>query len=357
MSNIIKYEKFIGTNFDEFYIKDIIGAGAMGVVFRAFDKDLGRDVALKVLKKECISDENKLLERFKIEAINIAKLQHPNIINVFSIGFAHGLNYIVMEYVQGEKLSDLLYNNEEFTIIDYLHIIYKVAKALQYSHKNGVIHRDIKPANIMISGDNKEVKVVDFGLSKTVYSHANSISKFGDLIGTPVYLAPELWETSQNVSFKSDIYSLGVLMYECLTGKYPYEGKNNHEIYRSILLNNYKEAITLNPAISVELNILINKMLKKDITIRADIDFVIKYLENAIEYYEHNIIENHKLSEIHTENSKSDISTKSTVLQIDNNRSSISLNLENSFKAKEKYFIIGIIGIILSMVAVLIFFI
>lgn len=349
MPNTIKYEDFINTNFDEFYIKNIIGTGGMGVVYRAFDKDLGRDVALKVLKKECINDENMLLERFKIEAINIAKLQHPNIINVFSIGFCHDLNYIVMEYVQGDKLSDLLHE-KELTVLECLKIIYKVAKALEYSHKHGIIHRDIKPANIMISGPEKEVKVVDFGLSKTVYSDNNSISRFGDIIGTPVYLAPELWETSKNVSFKSDIYAMGVLLYECLTGKYPYEGKNNHEVYRSILLNNYKEAIKINPIISVELNILINKMLKRDLILRADIDYVISKLEKIITHYTNNA-NSTNLVESHAD---ADVSNKTTV--VFNEFSSISINLEKSFKSKEKYFWFSIVGVILSMLGVIWFF-
>lgn len=341
MSRSIDYNKFLNTTFDNFYIEKIIGEGGMGVVYKAFDRTLNRYVALKVLKKEHINKDNKLLERFKLEAMNIASLQHPNIINVFSIGSCNGLNYIAMEYVKGEKLSDLLYN-KQLDLNKTINILYKVAKALEYSHSNGIIHRDIKPANIMISEKNNEVKVVDFGLSKPILSGDTIISKYGDIIGTPMYLAPELWESSTNVSVKCDIYSLGVVLYECVTGVYPYKGDTNNKLYKSILLNNYIEAIDINPEIPLEINVLINKMLKREHTFRISLDEVLLDLENILSKYNCNLTSNIV---------KQNVDDKSTVIvKLDDlPLSPISQELIILFKEKEKYFIIAIICVIISV--------
>jgi serine/threonine protein kinase len=339
----IDYKKFLNTTFDNFYLEKIIGEGGMGVVYKAFDRTLNRYVALKVLKKEHITKENKLLERFKLEATNVASLQHPNIINVFSVGHCHGLNYIAMEYVKGDKLSDLL--NKNLDLKSSIHIIYKVSKALEYSHAKGIIHRDIKPANIMISDQDCEVKVVDFGLSKPILSGDTNISKFGDIIGTPVYLAPELWESSSNVSVKCDIYSLGIVLYECVTGKYPYRGDTNNSLYKSILLNNYIEAIKINSDISVDLNSLINKMLKREATFRIDIKEVILDLENILNEYDLNLTSN-------IIRSKNEYNESTIITNKDNDEtlSLISKELITSYKKKEKYFIYALYGVIISII-------
>lgn len=343
MSRTIDYNKFLNTTFDNFYIEKIIGEGGMGVVYKAFDRTLNRYVALKVLKKEHISKENKLLERFKLEAMNVASLQHPNIINVFSVGYCNSLNYIAMEYVKGEKLSDLLYS-KNLNINKSLNIIYKVAKALEYSHSVGIIHRDIKPANIMISEVNNEVKVVDFGLSKTILSGDTNISRYGDIIGTPIYLAPELWESSTNVSFKCDIYSLGVVLYECVTGSFPYKGDNNNTLYKSILLNNYIEAISINPDIPIELNNLINKMLKRESSFRINIEEVIFDLENILNNNNYNL----SSSIIKHDNLNVDKST--IIVDTQNPISPISQELEKVFKRREKYFLFALISVIISVI-------
>lgn len=344
MPSKIDYKKFINTTFDNFYIEKIIGEGGMGVVYKAFDRELNRYVALKVLKKEHINKENKLLERFKLEAKNIASLQHPNIINVFSVGICNGINYIAMEYVKGEKLSDLLYN-KTINLNKTINILFKVAKALEYSHSKGIIHRDIKPANIMISEQDNEVKVVDFGLSKTIISGDINISRFGDIIGTPMYLAPELWESSSNVSVKCDIYSLGIVLYECVTGSYPYKGETNNTLYKSILLNNYIEAIKINTDIPVELNSLINKMLKRESMFRIDIREVIFDLENILKKYDFNVTSNIIKNEKGI--------NESTIILNEVNDEKLSLiaqELITSYKKKEKYFIYALFGVILSII-------
>lgn len=345
-SNGIDYTKFINTTFDNFYIEKIIGEGGMGVVYKAFDRTLDRHVALKVLKKECINKENNLIDRFKLEAINIAKLQHPNIINVFSVGYCNQLYYIVMEYVKGEKLSDLLFN-KSLDLEKTLNIIYNVAKGLEYSHIHHVIHRDIKPSNIMIN-NNDEVKIVDFGLSKTMASSSDlSISRYGDIIGTPVYLAPELWESSSNVSNKSDIYSLGVVLYECVTGSTPYKGGSNNELYKSLLLNKFVEAKVLNQSIPDELNTLLNSMLNANPKLRPNISDIILEINNIKEKYD---LKNVKIEKI----DKNDTSHINTIILGKQNskstRTSISKEFENKYKETEKYLLFGLIAAIIFVV-------
>lgn len=200
-------------------LRSMIGSGGMGAVYLGFQTDLGREVAVKVLPST-LSENPVFLERFRREAQALAKLDHPNIVTVFGSGVSNGLCYIVMEYVQGTTLRQAM----EAKAIDpaaALEIVPQICEALSYAHGQGVVHRDIKPENILL-GTGGKVKVVDFGLAKMSESDAaaSMLTATGTRLGTLRYMAPEQLDGTA-VDHRADVYSLGVVFYEMLTGQVP----------------------------------------------------------------------------------------------------------------------------------------
>lgn len=294
-----KYKHYLNLNLNGYTIVKFLGEGAMGLVFKAFDKDLERNVALKIIKKDVLekSDEKEntdLFKRFKLEAKNIAKLDHQNIVKIYKIGEYEEIPYISMEYVHGQKLSDIIDRCEKIYWLDALKIVYYIAQGLHYCHTRHVIHRDIKPANVMIENGTGNIKIVDYGLSKYISNNKFSdITHKGDFVGTPKYLAPCLWESPENVSDKCDIYSLGVLLYEMINfGKFPYKlNENENELIALIKLYTSKNKlnfIRLNiddfnndmemPIMA--LNDMISKMLEKSPSNRFGAEDVMDYISN-----------------------------------------------------------------------------
>jgi serine/threonine protein kinase len=194
-----------------------IGEGGMGIVYKAKCNLLNRFVAVKILKAELNNDE-EFVARFKREGISVAKLSHPNIVNVHDVGTEDNTNFIVMEYINGKTLKQLIKENTRIGADKTLDISLQIAKALECAHKNNIIHRDIKPDNILITEDNV-VKVMDFGIAKV--SDAQTITNSNKVIGTAHYFSPE--QAKGNfVDGRTDIYSLGIVMYEMVTGNVPY---------------------------------------------------------------------------------------------------------------------------------------
>jgi len=198
-----------------------IGEGGMGTVYKAKCHLLNRFVAVKILKKELSNDE-EYASRFKREATSIAKLSHPNIVNVHDVGADNNINFIVMEYINGKTLKQVIKENGKLNFEDTIDIVLQIAKALECAHKNNIIHRDIKPDNIMIT-DDKMVKVMDFGIAKV--ADAGTMTNSKNIMGTVHYFSPE--QAKGNfVDFRTDIYSLGIVMYEMVTGKVPYDAES-----------------------------------------------------------------------------------------------------------------------------------
>jgi serine/threonine protein kinase len=194
-----------------------IGEGGMGIVYKAKCHLLNRFVAVKILKAELNNDE-EFVARFKREGISVAKLSHPNIVNVHDVGTENNINFIVMEYINGKTLKQVIKENIRLSADKTLDITLQIAKALECAHKNNIIHRDIKPDNILITEDNV-VKVMDFGIAKV--SDSQTITNSNKVIGTAHYFSPE--QAKGNfVDGRTDIYSLGIVMYEMVTGKVPY---------------------------------------------------------------------------------------------------------------------------------------
>ncbi|MEM8734144.1 MAG: serine/threonine-protein kinase [Planctomycetota bacterium] len=206
--------------FPSLQIQSLIGAGGMGAVYKAKQQGLDRVVALKVLPEEFGRDV-KFAMRFTREARTLAKLNHPNIVSVFEFGCAGETYYFLMEYVEGSTLRDAV-RHQTLAPEHALEIVPRLCDALQYAHDQGVIHRDIKPENILMSVDGA-VKIADFGLSRILGDEANAMALTGthQVMGTPRYMAPEQLEGARSVDHRADIYSLGVVFYEMLTGELP----------------------------------------------------------------------------------------------------------------------------------------
>ncbi len=206
--------------FPQLEILELLGQGGMGAVYKARQPALDRLVALKVLPSSAAVDAG-FAERFVREARALAKLSHPNIVAVYDFGQTHGLHYFVMEYVDGPNLRQIEQSGK-LTPRQALQIIPQVCEALQYAHDEGVVHRDIKPENVLLDKKGR-VKIADFGLAKILGFETRNIRLTGarDVMGTPHYMAPEQVENPRLVDHRADIYSLGVVFYEMLTGELP----------------------------------------------------------------------------------------------------------------------------------------
>ena len=210
---------------DRYEIIKSIGEGGMANVYLAKDTILDRQVAVKVLRGDLSSDE-KFIRRFQREALSVSNLSHPNIVEVYDVGEEDGQYYIVMEYIEGKTLKQLLYKRGALTLPEVIDIMTQLTDGLSHAHEAYIIHRDIKPQNIMIE-DNGTIKITDFGIAMAV--NATQFTQTNSVMGTVHYLPPEQ-ANGKSATVKSDIYSLGILMYELLTGSVPFKGDNAVEI-------------------------------------------------------------------------------------------------------------------------------
>ena len=205
-----------------------LGAGTCGIVYKARHVLLDKIVALKVLNPVIqVSDEDhsETVERFMREARSAARLEHPNIISIYDIGEEDGHYYIVMQYIEGQSLRDIIEENVKLDYRQVLHITREVAKGLQVAHKKGIVHRDIKPENIMVSKDGI-IKITDFGVAKQL-NDDSGLTQAGRTYGTPLYISPEQAMGKDNIDGRADLYSLGIIIYHALVGEPPYQAKNS----------------------------------------------------------------------------------------------------------------------------------
>jgi serine/threonine-protein kinase len=239
-------------------IVEEVASGGMAVVYRAVQDPLGRTVAIKALKTSAASEEN-VATRFEREAKSLANLQHENIIHVYDYHEERGAMFIVMEYVQGIDLYDLLDKSGRLPYDVAAIVAMQVARALDYVHYRGIVHRDIKPANVMISRAGG-VKVMDFGIARD--TSFGDLTEAGTGIGTPAYMSPEQ-VLGDKLDARSDIFSLGVVLYQMLTGKKPFVEDENKSAMHKIRLEKHASARTLNPDIPRELERIIDRCLEK----------------------------------------------------------------------------------------------
>ena len=218
-------DTLINTLFDGRYrIVRKLGSGGMADVYLAEDEELGRRVAIKILNDRHANDES-FVERFRREAKNAAGLSHPNIVSIYDRGEAEGTYYIAMEYLDGRSLKELVVARGPLPIGDAIEFTRQVLGALRFAHRKGVVHRDIKPHNVMADADGR-LKVTDFGIARAGVSQ---MTEAGSIIGTAQYLSPEQ-ARGAGVDQRSDLYSVGILLYEMLTGTVPFTGDSPVEI-------------------------------------------------------------------------------------------------------------------------------
>ena len=235
----------------------------MATVYKAKDNILKRYVAVKVLRDEFTTDE-EFIRRFNTEAQSAASLTHPNIVSIFDVGIEENVYYIVMELVQGKTLKEIISEDGVLPWKWSVNIAIQVASALEMAHKNNIIHRDIKPHNIIITEDGI-AKVTDFGIAKAVSN--STITAFGATIGSVHYFSPE-HARGGYTDAKSDIYSLGVVMYEMLTGRVPFDADTPVSVALKHMQEKAVEPIKLNPSIPYAINKIIMKAMEKDISLR-----------------------------------------------------------------------------------------
>lgn len=243
---------------DRYEIVKSIGEGGMANVYLANDTILDRKVAVKVLRGDLSSDD-KFIRRFQREALSVSNLSHPNIVEVYDVGEEDGQHYIVMEYIEGKTLKQLLKKRDSLTLTEVIDIMTQLTDGIAHAHESYIIHRDIKPQNIMIQDDGR-IKITDFGIAMAL--NATQLTQTNSVMGSVHYLPPEQ-ASGKGTTVKSDIYSMGILMYELLTGTVPFKGDNAVEIALKHMKDKIPSIRKQNPAIpqSVE-NILLKATAK-----------------------------------------------------------------------------------------------
>ena len=245
-----------------YQIHGILGKGAMGTVYRGVDPAINRPVALKTIRLDFVSDPEELAElkeRLHREAQAAGKLSHPNIVTIYDVGSEGSLQYIAMEYLEGQTLENLIRKKTRFNYRIIAQMISQICSALQYAHDQGIVHRDIKPANIMVLGDYR-IKVMDFGIARV---DSNSMTKTGIAMGTPNYISPEQLK-GKEIDRRADLFSLGVMMYEMLLGRRPFKGENLTSLMYAILNHEPEKPSNVRPQIPLLFDHIIAKALKKE---------------------------------------------------------------------------------------------
>jgi len=249
-----------GDVLDHYRIENLVARSGMASIFRATDVRTGRPVALKIPHPEMEADV-VLYDRFQREQDIGQKLDHPNVMKVMSNDHASQV-YMVMEWVDGRLLRQILMEKRKLPIERAVDLTKKICDALDYIHRHGVVHRDLKPENIMVD-DEDHVKLIDFGIAGHEGSRRLTFAKLSQLMGTPDYISPEQVKGKRGDG-RSDIYALGIMFYEMLTGKVPFQGPNAFAIMNDRLLNNPIPPREIDPSIPVELQEIIYRALERD---------------------------------------------------------------------------------------------
>jgi len=242
-----------------------VGGGGMALVYKAQDLLLNRKVAIKVLRQQFVNDD-EFIRRFRREAQSAAALSHPNVVSIYDVGQEDDTHYIVMEYIEGRNLNELITESAPLQVDQAVNIAYQIADALDHAHANHIIHRDIKPHNILI-GSNGRIKVTDFGIARAVTS--STITHTGSVVGSVHYFSPE-HAKGINTGEKSDLYSLGIVLYQMLTNSLPFHGESPISIALKHLQDDFADPKTINPYIPQSVENIILRSMRKNPSERYD---------------------------------------------------------------------------------------
>ncbi|GAC1472446.1 MAG: hypothetical protein PVSMB3_05530 [Candidatus Dormibacteraceae bacterium] len=248
-----------GTRLGQYEVVERLGGGGMAVVYRAVQQPLGREVALKALSSELFQDDG-FVKRFETEAKTLAKLDHPNILPIYDFELNEGVAYLTMPLIRGGTLRDIL-NRGPLDTLTAWRYLREIGDGLQHAHDAGIVHRDLKPTNVLIHADGRAM-LADFGLARGA-GQPTHLTTIGLAIGTPGYMAPEQ-VMGHDVDMRADIYAMGVLTFEMLTGRLPFIGSNRMEVAYSTVNAPIPSAVKLNAALPDEIDQLLAKVLAKD---------------------------------------------------------------------------------------------
>ncbi len=251
----------IGQQVGAYRIERQLGKGGMATVYLARHQSLDRDVAIKMLHV-AYKDDDTFIERFRREAQIVGKLEHPNIVPIYDFADAGLHPYLVMKYIEGETLKQYLRHNKDITLNEVMQIMTAVADALDYAHKRGILHRDVKPSNIMISNDGQPY-LTDFGLARIASLGESTLSR-DMMLGTPQYISPEQAQGNRELDARTDIYSLGIVLYELVVGRVPFTGDTPYAIIHNHIFTPLPPPREMNPTVPPEVEMVLLKALAKD---------------------------------------------------------------------------------------------
>jgi HAMP domain-containing protein/type II secretory pathway pseudopilin PulG/predicted Ser/Thr protein kinase len=241
-------------------VKEVLGVGGMGMVFKAVDSELGEVIAIKTLKQELLSEDTNALERFKSEIRLARRISHRNVVRTHDLGEFSGVYFITMEYVEGTTLKELVKRRGRLPIAATLTVAKQLCRALEVAHEQGVIHRDIKPQNMVVE-PNGVLKVMDFGIARLA-KRQSGMTEQGMVVGTPEYMAPEQL-MGQDIDARADIYAAGCVIYECLTGAPPITAENQFTLVARLLEETPETPASRNPEVPQALSDLVMRVLAK----------------------------------------------------------------------------------------------
>lgn len=262
----LRRDRPLGRTLGKWIVEKRIGGGGMGDVFKARHSELGRPAAIKTLSPH-LAKSAEYVRRFRSEALAVGKLRHPNLVEIYDVDSTIDLHYIVMEFVEGTSLQDLLARSAKIQPHLAVRIARDVAKGLQHAHQHGIVHRDIKPGNILLTskepspGDAFRVVVTDFGLCQDPDADP-ALFPPGRMMGTPYYIAPEQ-ARGERADDRSDLYSLGITLFVMLTGKKPFEGRSPSTVVKRQLNDPAPPLVQIDPSLPLMLSRILNKLLQK----------------------------------------------------------------------------------------------
>ena len=269
----MKLGEVIGGRYE---LEELVGSGGMSSVYRAHDRMLERKVALKILHSR-LGDDDEYVERFRREARAVAQLAHPNIVTVIDRGDDGGRQFIVFEYIDGQTLKEVVDAEGALPIDEVLRLGTGIAAGLAFAHERGIVHRDVKPQNVLMNGDGR-AKVTDFGIARSL-DVEHGVTETGTVLGTSNYIAPEQ-ASGQPVDDRSDVYSLGVVLYELLTGEVPFPGESFVAVAMQHINEPPPSVLERRPDAPLRLASLVDAMLVKDHTLRPSMDEVVAELDS-----------------------------------------------------------------------------